>query len=387
MRTFVPLLAAITLTGSACVMDGTTEGWLEGGDPPGDEPVVQDDCPESPASDLFGAALCVCEDFQDIGNLLVGRAVEGDHAIAAINGMVTFVNNTHIRGDLIAYGGLGAAANLAVDADALSAGNVDFAGNFHVGGDLSVGGNLSGAGFLSVDGLLRLGGDDLVLGFVQAGGYGEYVAPAGPPCACDDDEIFDVVAEVEAARTDNDNDVAGLPSDIASIGWTRVRLTSGRYYLADIATIGGTVLDIDGNVAIYVDGDLRTVGAEWIHLRQGATLDLYVAGAVRTIGHVSFGDKSDPSAFRLYIGGADTPTLSVGNEQFNGEIYAPRAMVRYIGNTNIRGSLFARALEGTGNLTICYAAPHDPDDDCDPPEVDPDPDPDPEDPEDPPIVL
>jgi len=213
------------------------------------------------------------------------------------------------------------------------------------------------------------------------------VAPDGPPCGCDDDQILDVNAEIEAARTDNDNQVAGLPSDIASIGWTRMRLTSGRYYFGDISTIGATVLDIDGTVAIYIDGDLESVGAEWIHIRDGATLDLYVGGRVRTIGHVSLGDASDPSAFRLYIGGADAPTVSVGNKQFNGSIYAPRAMIRYVGNTNIRGSLFARELEGTGNLTIGYAAPLDPEEDCDEPEVDPDPDPDPEDPEDPPIIL
>ena len=318
---------------------------------------------------------------------MVGQALADQPATAAINGQVSFANFARIHGDFIAYDGLRAVTDLYVDDNVLSADDVTFAGKFDVGGDLSVGGDLRGAGFLTVDGSLRVAGDDLRIGQSWVGGLGAYEAPDGPPCACGDDEIFDVVAEVEAARTDNDNEASGLPSDIASIGLTRIGLSNGRYYFGDITTIGSTMLDIDGHVAVYIDGDLTSVGAEWIHLRDGATLDLYVSGAVRTVGHVSLGDRDDPSAFRLYIGGQDAPTISVGNEQFNGAIYAPRADLRYVGNTNVRGALFARSLIGVGNLTIGYAAPGNPTEDCDPPTIDEDPEEDPEDDDDPPIIL
>jgi hypothetical protein len=100
------------------------------------------------------------------------------------------------------------------------------------------------------------------------------------------------------------------------------------------------------------------------------------------------GDKFAPSSFRLYIGGEEKTTLSVGNAIFNGAIYAPQANLHYIGNTMIRGAVFAKELTGIGNLMVGYAAPQPPPDNC--PEPDPDQDPEPEpDPEqpDPPVVL
>jgi hypothetical protein len=119
---------------------------------------------------------------------------------------------------------------------------------------------------------------------------------------------------------------------------------------------------------------------------------------VRTIGHVVLGDKWAPSSFRLYIGGTEECAINVGNQIFNGAIYAPRAPLRYIGNTKIRGAVTAKTLLGIGNLVVGYAAPHQPPDQCEPPEADPDPpgndnppddgdDPPPDDEEDPPVVL
>ena len=109
-------------------------------------------------------------------------------------------------------------------------------------------------------------------------------------------------------------------------------------------------------------------------------LDLYVSGSVRTIGHIDLGNKWDPSAFRLYIGGGEKGTLDVGNQLFNGAIYAPHADIEYIGNTQIRGAITARTIHGIGNLEIGYAAPECPGD------PDPTPPPPPST-EDPPVLL
>lgn len=346
-------------------------------------------CPDSPATDVFAETVCVCEDFTDVGNLIVGRSVANDRATLAVNGRTTVLNNTQVRGTFIPYGGLEAKANVEVTEAIQSAGDVDALGNVEAGTDLEVGGNLTGVGRIAVDGTLRVGGEDRFLGWREIASEGAYGTTPAPPCGCSDAEIFDVVGAVAAARAQNDNAAAGLPTAIAAIGWTDVRLQSGSYFFDDVRTIGATRLTIDGNVAIYIDGNLDNIGAEWIRLNDGATLDLYVSGAVRTIGHVVLGDKWAPSSFRLYIGGTEEAAINVGNQMFNGAIYAPRAPLRYIGNTNIRGALTARTLLGVGNLVVGYAAPDAPPDQCEPPGAEPEPDAElpPDEAEDPPVVL
>src|SRR5262249_28659111 len=109
--------------------------------------------------------------------------------------------------------------------------------------------------------------------------------------------------------------------------------------------------------ALYIDGDLDSIGAERIKLSPGAQLDLYVSGTVRTIGYLNAGDAANPSAFRLYIGSGDRLTLSVGYQKFAGSIYAPKATIAYVGDTIVEGGLFANNLVGVGLLTIAAASP------------------------------
>lgn len=326
-------------------------------------------CPQSPAGDVFDATVCICEDFRDIGNLIVGSST-GDPAVLAVNGSSVALNNTDVRGSYVAYGGLEARANVMVDGTLSSAATVDALGNVDVGEDLEVGGDLTGIGRLAVDGALRVGGADRFLGYKEIGSVESYGSTPAPPCGCGDDQILDVAAAVDAARASNDNAAAGLDTDLENIGVSILQLGSGEYYFDEIRTIGATKLIIDGTVSIYLGGNLENIGAEWIRLMPGATLDLFVAGAVRTIGHVDLGDRQAPMSFRLYIGGAEDATINVGNQLYNGSIYAPRADVHYIGNTNVRGAIFAKNIKGTGNLVVGHAAPQEPPSDCDPPDSD-----------------
>lgn len=346
-------------------------------------------CPDSPATDAFTETVCICEDFKDIGNLIVGTSRLQDHATLAVNGQMLAINNTQVRGTLIAYGGLEARANVQVTEAIASAGTIDAIGNIEAGTDMDIGGDLAGIGRIEVGGTLRVGGADRFLGWKEINATGPYGTTPAAPCGCEN--VIDVVALVAAARTSNDNAAADLPTNLANIGWTDVRLTSGSYYFDEIRTIGATRFVIDGAVSIYVAGNLDNIGAEWIKLTSGSVLDLYVAGAVRNIGHVALGDKHAPSAFRLYIGGTEDCAINVGNQIFNGAIYAPNADLRYIGNTKIRGALTARRVLGIGNLVVGYAAPDPVPGECPPTGEEPPDDPpgndDPPPEDDPPIVL
>ncbi len=351
-------------------------------------------CPSSPATDLFEATVCICEDLNDVGNLVVGRAIATDDASLAVNGFTNFINNADIRGDLITYGGLEAKGNVIAQGALISANDVRVLGNVEAKTDFEVGGALKGIGRLAVDGTLRVGGENTFLGWSEVNEVAPYGTTPAPPCGCDPSTFFDTKGAVAAAKAQNDNAAKGLPTTFANVGFSELRLTSGSYYFSDSDNIGYTKIIIDGTVALHVDGDVDNIGAQVVRLTSGSTLDLYVSGNVRNVGHIVLGDKYAPSSFRLYIGGNEKATINVGNAIFNGAIYAPEANLHYIGNTLIRGALFAKNLTSTGNLMIGYAAPNPQPDSC--PEQDPDAEPEPEpqpepeqDPEnpDPPIII
>jgi len=333
------------------------------------------------ATNLFAETVCICQNFRDVGNLVVGSSVATDAATLAVMGTSKVINNTQIHGSFLPHGGLEATGNLEVSGDLVSSATVDDIGNIEVAGDLVVGGDLKGIGRLAVDGSLSVSGRNTFLGYKQINATAPYAPAAAPSCGCADADILDVKAAVAAAKTQNDNAARGVPTSIRNIGLTVQKLTTGSYYMTDLSAIGATKVAIDGHVSLYLDGDLESIGAAWIRLENGAMLDLYVSGNVRTIGHVDLGNKWAPSAFRLYVGGSDEATLSVGNQIFNGAIYAPRADLTYVGNTKIRGAVTAREIHGIGNLEIGYAAPECPSDDPDPTP------PPPPSPDDPPVII
>ena len=138
------------------------------------------------------------------------------------------------------------------------------------------------------------------------------------------------------------------------MGEATISLPTGIYYLNSLRAVGQHTLRIDGAVSIYVADSIDLVGQDQIAISPGATLDLYVAGAVRHVGALSLGDAQHPSVFRLYVGGDDPVIMQVGEQELNGLIYAPKAKVSWVGSTTVRGAVFAGKLDGVGDLSIEY---------------------------------
>jgi hypothetical protein len=301
----------------------------------------------------FSYALCTCENLTQVGFLKVGAGASGDGSVG-VNGLSSVANDSNVSGSWVSWkqwtGGTGAhiGGSLRSGADLLVAGAV------WVGKDLAVKGNLTGAGLLTVAGALRVGGNDVFLGLRQvAGGRAAFDAPTQPPCGCDPATLFDVAGAVAQARTTNDNAARGIPAGAQlDVGVQRLILDTGRYYFQGVHNIGAGVLDIRGNVSIYIDGSLDEIGAEAIKLETGATLDLYVSGPVRLVGFTPVGSRQSPSSFRLFVGGSDRLSIGAGLQEFFGSIYAPTAEIALAGVTVIWGSLFAREVIDLGVLAI-----------------------------------
>ena len=312
-------------------------------------------CGQTPAPALFEHALCICEDFDEVGLVHIGPG--RDLPSIAVNGMSRSVTGSLVEGDWHAYGGLKAAAAMSIEGDLTSATDVSWVGQLEIAGNINVGGDLRGAGSLQVGGDVAVEGERATIGLERIGGIGAY-ASSGPPCGCDAGRFIDVPALVEIARTDNDNGARGVDArSIRNIGDTRVTLRTGRYYFDDVETIGRTRFVIAGAVSIYIDGHLAQIGDEQFEIEDGGSLDLYVSGWIGTVGLVRMGDRDDPSAFRLYIGGDKPLHLGVGAQRIYGTIYAPEARIAWIGDTHIDGAVFARHLDGVGHLDVSYTRP------------------------------
>jgi hypothetical protein len=312
-------------------------------------------CGDTPAPSLFEHALCICDDFDEVGDVHVGRG--RDPASIGVNGVSRSVTHTSIDGDWIAHGGLEAAAAIEITGDLTSAKSVDWVGLLEIGGDLSVGGHLTGVGDLRVGGDVAVAGRRSTIGIERIGGVGAYQG-AAPPCNCDPSTFLDVARIVELAKTDNDNAARDIDeAKIFAVGDVALELDTGRYFFRDVTTIGRSRLTIAGAVSIFLDGDLLAIGDDHIEILDGASLDLYVSGSVGTVGHVRFGNEADPSAFRLYVGGTKPMELAVGLTSISGTIYAPEAYVGWVGDTHVDGAVFARELDGVGRLDVSYTRP------------------------------
>jgi hypothetical protein len=301
----------------------------------------------------FSYALCTCEDLTQVGFLKVGTGPSGDGSVG-VNGLSSVANDSQIAGSWVSWKQWTAGTGAHIGGSLRSGADLVVAGAVWVGKDLAVKQNLTGAGFLTVGGALRVGGNDVFLGFRQvAGGRAPFDAPTQPPCGCDPSTLFDVAGAVAMARTMNDNAAAGIPAGAQlDIGVQRFALDTGRYYFQNVTNIGAGVLDIRGNVSIYIDGSLNEIGAEAIKLETGATLDLYVSGAVRLVGFTPIGSRTSPSSFRLFVGGSDRLSVGAGLQEFFGSIYAPNADLALAGVTVVWGSLFARNVIDAGVLAI-----------------------------------
>ena len=301
----------------------------------------------------FSYALCTCENLTQVGFLKVGTGASGDGSVG-VNGLSSVANDSQVSGSWVSWRQWTAGTAAHIGGSLRSGADLVVAGAVWVGKDLAVKQNLTGAGFLNVGGALRVGGNDVFLGFAQvAGGRAAFDAPTQPPCGCDGPSLFDVAGAVAQARTMNDNATRGIPAGAQlDIGVQRLTLDTGRYYFQGVHNIGAGVLDIRGNVSIYIDGSLDEIGAEAIKLETGATLDLYVSGAVRLVGFTPVGNRQSPSSFRLFVGGSDRLSIGVGLQEFFGSIYAPTAEIALAGVTVIWGSLFAKEVIDLGVLAI-----------------------------------
>lgn len=306
----------------------------------------------SPAPSLVKTAVCVCKDLDVTGSLKTHARGPELPADVGVGGDVSLVSGSEIDGSLRVDGKLDAVGDLGVAHHVWAAGGVQSVGTLDVGGDLASGSDLDGVGDLVVRGQLRVAGDDSWVGSREvSGGRAGYEAPSvSDACGCDAASIYDVSKAVATARDHNDNQSLG--KSLEGVGTTSISLPSGRYYVGRMTSVGDLSIRVEGDVQLYIDGDLDSVGTNNIEIGEHGTLDLFVGGTLSSVGEVRLGDPNRPEAFRLYVGGASSRISLVGGTSWSGVIYAPTSSIQLVGETEIHGAIVAGSIHKTGDLVV-----------------------------------
>jgi hypothetical protein len=205
--------------------------------------------------------------------------------------------------------------------------DLSFAGVVEVDGDAAIGGDLSAAGDFDVTGATRMN---------------------APSCGA---KGFDVAGAVAKARDNHDHGPATV-------------LENGRYYFGDSSFASEHHIRVTGNASMFVDGDLDFVGESSIFVEPGASLDLYIAGSVNTVGSL-VAAGCDPRALRVFVGGHDSIIAGAGESELRGFLYAPDAEVSFAGTTQVTGGIVAKEISFAGELRVKgISSPKRPDASC-----------------------
>ena len=244
-------------------------------------------------------------------------------------------------------------------------------------GDLELNRNSSVAGYIEVSRDARFRDDMVVLGYTSIGRDvytrpGKWEIPLwssvggkritrdftlDKPCACEAKDLLNVDAIVRDGRQHNDNANPAVNLSPTALKNQNIKSTitlpCGRFYLDELSGVGDVKLIVNGRTALYVGGDVATVGRFDIELGPEGELDLFISGNLAQVGFGTFGDVQRPSAVRVYVGGAGD-IIFRGYQPFGANLYAPRSRMHSDGFIDARGSLFLRTLDTNSYLKIDY---------------------------------
>ena len=103
---------------------------------------------------------------------------------------------------------------------------------------------------------------------------------------------------------------------------------NGNWQLTTLSMSGSGSVMVNGNAVLYVTGDVSLSGQSFIYIQEGASLQMYVAGANTSIGGQGVMNANAKASSFGYWGLPSNTSISMGgNAAFTGTIYAPQAML------------------------------------------------------------
>ena len=316
------------------------------------------ECAGQIAQDTFRFGVCSCETVE-VGSILDIDAFDStmgpyggtnifDDGSLGVNGLLAISGKLTARGSVFVHGG-GFAVGPSSDVTGTVYANGDaFQSNSstHIGRNAFFNGSVTGR--FDIDGTLKVPATATVSAQVQTASIARGPIQTVAPCPCAPDEILDVAALTAWAANNNDNE--SPPIVLTSTTWSTgegpasINLPCGRYYVTAIDAPNGLTVQAEGRVVLFVDGDMNISGPLSIQTSTDAEVDLFVAGDLAVSSSARFGSSERPAKTRTYVGGTNEIDLGASSV-FGGNLYAPRALVRFGAAAEIFGAVFARVVD------------------------------------------
>jgi hypothetical protein len=305
------------------------------------------------AAAKFSNALCSCRNLH-VGDSFTTRgfdsalgpyqADQSDNGGASVGGNGSYTSvagTTDIGGSfsLADSSSLQLLGALLVDADFYAGGNVSVVGNTAVGRDAWLAGSFAGVGSLKVGRALHYTGSVVAL-LPTYETIQQQTVTIAKPCPCENSDILNIPALVDAAKSKNDNNKFGIDKDaLASIAATaQLTIPCGQFYLSQIAGLGNITVHVTGMSALFIDGSIDVTGNVSFTVDPGAEIDVFVKQDLLVQGSIAIASKDRPAAGRIWVGGSQPINLL---SPWIGNLYAPQASVSATIALEVWGSIFA----------------------------------------------
>ena len=131
-------------------------------------------------------------------------------------------------------------------------------------------------------------------------------------------------------------------------------LTSGTYRVSAINLSGSGMGAINGNVTLYVTGNMTVSGSAQIVIPQGSSLTLYVSGSISVSGGGIVNKNLNPHTLTIYGTSTCTSASYSGGSAFYGVIYTPKANTSISGGSSIYGSIIGGSITISGGSAVHY---------------------------------
>jgi hypothetical protein len=131
-------------------------------------------------------------------------------------------------------------------------------------------------------------------------------------------------------------------------------LGSGTYHYSTFSMSGGSVLNLSGDVTLYIDGTFNQSGQAVIAMAPGTKVTLYQqSGSFSLSGGGVINTDHIPSNFIIQSQTTGTIDLS-GNSDFYGGVYAPLAPLKPSGTAATYGAFTVDSVQISGGATFHY---------------------------------
>lgn len=133
----------------------------------------------------------------------------------------------------------------------------------------------------------------------------------------------------------------------------RATLTAGDYRFHKIEAKNSSEIRIQGDVTLYLDGDLKLSGQAKIVLDPDASLTIYQAGKNMALDGGGVANTSGRADHLVVYSRADNVSIG-GVSELYGAVYAPNASISVAGVPEIYGSLIGRQVNLSGTVRFHY---------------------------------